>query len=115
MARRRKQAQREVAMQFTPEEERLLKPYMAMKTDGIGAWPAGIVAGVAVCAAAVAVVALDIWREAGPYCPLAFVVGLVILEQALDRRDRRRMARILQKYDAAVQSFMYPEEAEETA
>lgn len=101
-------------MDLTPDEKKMLAPYLLMKTGGRSAWQAGIVLGVAVCAAAVAIVAFDCWPEAGPYTPLAFVVGLVILEQALARRDRRRMARILQKYDAAVQRFMYPEEAEET-
>jgi len=101
-------------MELTPEEKRLVAPYLLMRTSGGRGWLAGIVAGVAVCAAAVAIVAVGSWPEAGPYCPLVFVIGLVIAEQALARRDRRRMARILQKYDAAVQRFMYPEEAEET-
>ena len=101
-------------MDFTPEEKKLLDPYLLMRTGGARGWLAGVVAGAAVCAAAVAIVALDVWPEAGPYCPLVFVIGLVIAEQALARRDRRHMARILQKYDAAVQRFMYPEEAEET-
>ena len=101
-------------MEFTSEEKKLLAPYLLMDTADRKAWLAGIVAGLAVCAAAVAVIALPIWPDAGPYCPLAFVIGLVIVEQALDRRDRRRMARVLQKYDAALQRFMYPEEAEET-
>jgi hypothetical protein len=101
-------------MDFTPEEKKLLEPYLAMRTSGTRAWLAAVVVGLAVCAAAVAIIALPIRPEAGPYCPLVFVIGLVIVEQALARRDRRRMARILQKYDSAVQRFMYPEEAEET-
>ena len=101
-------------MEFTPEEQRLLKSYLLMRIRAGNGWLAGVVAGVAVCAAGVVIVALGIWPDAAPYCPLVFVIGLVIAEQALGRRDKRRMARILQKYDAALQRFMYPEDAEET-
>ncbi|NLW50563.1 MAG: hypothetical protein GXY85_06920 [Candidatus Brocadiaceae bacterium] len=101
-------------MELTPQEQRLLKPYLRMAAGEGRGWLMGVAVGLAVCAGAVAVVALGRWPEAAPYCPLAFVVGLVIIEQALDRRDRRRMASILQKYDTALQSLLYPEEAEET-
>lgn len=101
-------------MDFTPEEQRLLRPYLLMKTRAGGGWLVALAAGLLVCAAAVAIVLLGTWPDAGPYCPLIFVIGLVIAEQALGRRDRRRMAHILQEYDAAVQRFAYPEEAEET-
>jgi len=45
-------------MELTPQEQRLLKPYLRMAAGEGRGWLMGVAVGLAVCAGAVAVVAL---------------------------------------------------------
>ena len=89
-------------MDFTQEEQKLLRPYLRMKVkDGRG-WLVGVAVGVLICAATIVVSLTGVWRQPGPYFLFAIVVGLVVIEQSIDHRDQTRLARVLQKYDAAL-------------
>lgn len=99
-------------MDLTPQEEKLVRPYLTMKVGGIG-WVIGLVIGLLILAAGIIIWVSGIW-EGGPYFLLVLVVGMVIIEQAWNFRDKVRLARVLQKYDATVRRLRYPEEEEET-
>jgi len=89
-------------MDLTPEEEALVRPYLTMKVkDGKG-WLIGVAVGLIICAAAVVLRVAGVQQLSGPYLLFAIVVGLVVIEQSIDHRDQTRIARVLQKYDAAL-------------
>ncbi|MHC5033557.1 MAG: hypothetical protein ACYTFZ_00770 [Planctomycetota bacterium] len=105
---------REVPMDFTPAEQRFLQPYLAMQVaDGKG-WIIGVALGVLVCAAAVLLRVSGVWPGIGPYVLLIVVAGLIVIEQSVNRRDKVRLARILQKYDTLARRPQHPDEEEET-
>ncbi|MHC4789281.1 MAG: hypothetical protein ACYS8K_08795 [Planctomycetota bacterium] len=101
-------------MDLTAEEEKFLEPYLAAEvSDGKG-WVIGVAVGALACAAAVFLRFTHAWPAFDPYFLLVVVVGLVIVEQSVNRRDKVRLARILQKYDSALRRLRYPGEQEET-
>ena len=96
-------------MDLTDDEKKLVDPYLAMRaTDGRG-WRVVLAVGAAVCLAALAARLFGPWPQARMLFLPAVVVGMLIVEGALDRRRRTKLARILQKYHAALE----PDEADE--
>lgn len=101
-------------MDFTPEQREFVKPYLTMKVrDGKG-WILGVIVGLLICAAALVTGFLRLWAGAGQYLLLALVIGMVLIEISLNRRDKSRLAAIVQKYDAALRDLQQPEGEEET-
>lgn len=101
-------------MKFSKAEQRLLDRHLTIDTRQTAGWRAAICVGMLACVAALVLYAARVW-EAGAACaPLLFVIGLVVIEHGLHKRDVQRMARILQEYDVALRRLIYPEEEEET-
>ena len=101
-------------MDLTPEEEKLVRPYLAMKVAQGKGWIVGVVVGLVVIAASVLLWASGVWPEGGIYLFVAIVVGLVVIEQCVDHRDRVRMAKLLQKYDSVVKQYEQAEDYEQS-
>jgi len=90
-------------MDLTDDEKKLVQPYLDMKaTDGRG-WRAVLAMGAAICLVALAARLFGPWPEARMLFLPAVVVGMLIIEAALDRRRRAKLARVLQKYHAALE------------
>ena len=92
-------------MELTQKERDFLRPYLAMDVSRGGGWMVGAVAGALVCAGALVAHLTGLWPEAGPYLFLALVVGMVVIEVSLNRRDKLFVARILQKYTAKLDAL----------
>ena len=89
-------------MELTPKERDFLRPYLTMKLSEGKGWAVGVALGVLICAGAVFVWFSGSWPGIRPYFFLTFVIGMVVTEISLNRREKIILARILQKYDAAV-------------
>ncbi len=100
-------------MELTREERELLESYLKMNADYRG-WIVGAVVGAAICAGALVAAFLRLLNVQPVYLLLALIVGMVVVELALTRRDNTCLAGILQKYDTEVRRLKYPEEDEET-
>jgi len=96
-------------MDLTDDEKKLVQPYLDMKATNGRGWRPVLAVGAAVCLAALAARLFGPWSQARMLFVPTVVVGLLIIEGALDRRRPAKLARILQKYDAALE----PDEAEE--
>ncbi len=101
-------------MHFTPKERKLIEAYVSLASRAGRGWVAGMVIGALICAAAVVAGVAGLWAEARCYLPLAFVAGMIVIEQSVNRRDRVRLARIIRKYASQPQRPVYPEDEEET-
>jgi len=89
-------------MELTPQERRLVRPYLEMRnTQGKG-WAVGLAAGAALCAGALALVLVAAWEDVRTIFLFGFVLGMVVIELSLDQRRKKLMARVLQKYERAV-------------
>jgi hypothetical protein len=101
-------------MQFTRREDKFLQPLLKRDAKGPDAISNFLfLAGIFVLAAGIVMVAMGLGRDYG--AGLIFgVVGLIIIEHAWNRRDRNVLARIVQKYDAALRRLQLPEEDEVT-
>ncbi len=93
-------------MDLTPEEKDFVRPYLLGRPRRWLVW-AEAVAGLVLCIGSAALRWTDYWL-------VAFVIGLVLLEQAWATRDRARLARVLRKYDAMAERLRYPEEDDVT-
>ena len=101
-------------MQFTRQEEKMLRPLLrrdAYGQDGVSNLL--FLAGAFVLGAGIVMIWAGLGRDYGAGL-LFSVVGLIIIEHAWNRRDRQMLARILQKYDAALRRMRNPEDEEVT-
>ena len=101
-------------MQFTRREERALQPLLKKDAEGQDVISNLLfLAGIFVLAAGIVMIYAGLGRDYG--AGLIFsVAGLIVIEHAWNRRDRHIMARIVQKYDAALRRLRLPEEDEVT-
>ena len=89
-------------MELTPQERKVLRPYLEMRdTDGRG-WVVGTALGAAICAGALVLTLVAAWQDVRTVFLFAFVCGMVVIELSLDHRKKKLMARVLQKYERAV-------------
>ena len=103
-------------MELTPKEQKLVRPYLAMKVRQDGesrGWVIGVIVGIVIAASAVILAATGVWPSMGLYLLLFIVIGLVLIEQSVDHRDQVRMARILQKYNAVIKQYEQAEDFEQ--
>ncbi len=104
-------------MELTPQERKLVRPYLELKVrhseEGKG-WIVGVIIGLVLCVGAIALALTGVLQNMGVYLLLFIVVGLVLIEQSVDHRDHVRMARILQKYDALVKQYEQAEDFEQS-
>jgi hypothetical protein len=97
-------------VELTPKERRLVRPYLAMRnTEGKG-WVIGLAVGAALCAGMLALTLVAAWEEVRTFFLFGFVLGMVVIELALDQRRKKLMARVLQKYERAVGALPHGEE-----
>jgi hypothetical protein len=101
-------------MHFTPRERKLIEAQVSLASRAGRGWAAGVAVGALICAASVVAGAAGLWAEARCYLLLAFVTGMIVIEQSVNRRDRVRLARIIRKYASQPQRPDYPEDEEET-
>jgi hypothetical protein len=101
-------------MELSPEERKLVQPYLDMKIREGKGWVVGFLVGLVVSGGAFVVWVADLWPKGGPYMLLVVLAGAVLIEQSLDHRDQVRMARILQKYHDVVKRYEQAEEYEES-
>ncbi len=96
-------------MDLTPAERKFVRPYLRANARAGKGWIVGVLLGLGVIAAAILFRLSDSGPEIGPYFLMAVVVGMVIIEMSIDHRSKMKMARILQKYEAAVREAQEPE------
>ena len=100
-------------MDLTRDESELLESYLKMDVQGRG-WIGSAVVGAVICGGALLLAFLKLWNVPVVYLLLVLVVGMVLIELSLSRRDKTQIARILQEYNAEVRRLKYPEEEDET-
>ncbi len=88
-------------MEFEEEEQALVDAHLELDTSDIGWWIYIAVGGGVFCLAAV--VAFLTEQVGRPEALLFFIVGLVVIDLGMEFRRKRIMARILQKYQEAVE------------
>ena len=93
-------------MELTPEDMDVVRPYLTGRPR-LWVVRALTVAGLVLCIGSAVLRWTDYWL-------VAFVIGLVLLEQAWATRDRMRLARVLRKYNAIADRLRYPEEDDVT-
>lgn len=101
-------------MELTPEERKLVQPYLEMKAEEGKGWIMGLVVGLVVALAGLVVWIGGWWQHGGPYLLLVILAAAVVVEQSLDHRDQVRMARLFQKYHELVKRYEQAEEYEES-
>lgn len=101
-------------MKLTAEEEKFVQPYLLRDAEGGEAWAKLLaIVGLLFCAGGIVLFFTGLGSEVGAFA-IVFVVGLVIIEQALNARDTARLASILQKYDRAARPQEHDEDEEVT-
>lgn len=88
-------------MELDPDERALVDSYLVLDTSKIDWWIFGAIFGGLVCVGSIvlyfAAGGADHSREL-----LVFMVGLVLIDIAMDFRRNRKLTRILRKYEEAV-------------
>jgi hypothetical protein len=105
---------REVTMQFTRREEKVVRPLLRKDAEGQDAVSNLLfLAGAFVLGTGIVMIWAGLGRDYGAGLFFA-VAGLIVIEHAWNRRDRHTIARILQKYDRALQRVSGVEDEEVT-
>ena len=99
-------------MDLTAEEREFVRPYLSTKATGGRGWMLGLLLGLAICAAALFLRLSGVWPEARLVFLPGLVIGMVVIEVSIDHRRKLRLARILQKYDAALGGSQPPADQE---
>jgi hypothetical protein len=101
-------------VELTEQESKFVRPYLEMKAVDSKNWLIGAGLGVLICIASPILKAVGVLPSSGAYMLFGIVVGMVIIEKALDSRRKKLTARVLQKYDRSLQTLMREFGEEET-
>lgn len=89
-------------MDFEEAEQALVDAHLELDTNTIDRWIYGAVVGAVICILAIALYVAGKMDQSPAL--LFFIVGLVVIDLGMDYRRKRLMARILQKYQRAVET-----------
>jgi amino acid permease len=99
-------------MEFTPEESKFVRPYLEMEPSPGRGWLVGVVVGILIIIGGVLVPIFTEVDYSGALVVLLVIVGMVVIDIALDWRRKKLTAQVLQKYHRAVRR-LYREIGEE--